>query len=152
MDTVAEKEIRRGTRTGRPLSGSSRWTEWRRRTSRSKPTRYAVWATQHRRGFPFSLKKYGLTVEDYARLMHAQGLRCALCPRPLAELGADVDHDHVTGRVRGLLCPPCNTSLGSHTAESLRRFLAYVEGARLSEHCVTSAPPARTGTTERIQL
>lgn len=128
MDAVAPKEVRRGLRTGRPPGGSSRWTAWRRRTGRSQPPSYEAWVAQHRRSFPSTLKKYGLTDEDYARLMHRQQLLCALCPRPLAELGADVDHDHRTGRVRGLLCPPCNTSLGSHTAASLRRFLAYVEG------------------------
>ncbi|KKL55357.1 hypothetical protein LCGC14_2256180 [marine sediment metagenome] len=59
------------------------------------------------------LKKYGLTPEQYDRLYAAQGGCCALCDthkRDCRDL--DIDHDHVTGRIRGLLCRRCNLSLG----------------------------------------
>lgn len=52
--------------------------------------------------------QYGITPEDFADLYAEQEGRCALCPRP----ATDVDHSHVTGRVRGLLCHPHNTALG----------------------------------------
>lgn len=62
-------------------------------------------------------KKYGITLEDYARMVKAQKGCCAICrekgdtnPESMMRLG--VDHCHVTGRVRGLLCRPCNRAIG----------------------------------------
>lgn len=55
-------------------------------------------------------RKYGLTGEQYNILLQTQNGLCALCgtsPRSLC-----VDHDHNTGRVRALLCKPCNVLLG----------------------------------------
>ena len=58
--------------------------------------------------------RYGLTPEDEARLFARQSGRCALCHKNL-NIGASehrvryhIDHDHVTGIVRGLLCAGCN--------------------------------------------
>ncbi len=58
--------------------------------------------------------KYGITPEDFGLMFDEQGGVCGICPRPL-EVGSyktHVDHDHKTGRVRGLLCLQCNTALG----------------------------------------
>jgi hypothetical protein len=54
--------------------------------------------------------KYGLSLTDYRALHGAQGSRCASCGDQPMKL--QVDHDHVTGRVRGLLCGPCNILAG----------------------------------------
>jgi len=61
-----------------------------------------------------------------------QGL-CALCTKALhreSGRGCHVDHDHETGRFRGLLCGNCNTALGTlgDNVEGLSRALAYVKG------------------------
>ena len=65
------------------------------------------------------LKEYGVSLEDYARMLNEQGGVCAICGQPETakdrignpkDLG--VDHDHATGKVRGLLCARCNTALG----------------------------------------
>ncbi len=57
--------------------------------------------------------KYGITAGQYADLYAFQGRVCALC---LVANGKTkrlaVDHDHATGKVRGLLCGPCNQMLG----------------------------------------
>jgi hypothetical protein len=55
--------------------------------------------------------KYGLTPEDFDRLLEEQHGACAVCGR---EMGADlhVDHDHKTNEVRGLLCGSCNRGIG----------------------------------------
>lgn len=62
------------------------------------------------------LSKYGLTPETYEVLLVSQEGRCAICgciamrdPRGLPFF---VDHDHKTGRVRGLLCSTCNFGIG----------------------------------------
>ena len=66
---------------------------------------------------------YGLTEDEYQELCRYQEGRCAICDtnRKLV-----VDHDHVTNKVRGLLCRYCNTSLGWYERykESLGGYLA----------------------------
>jgi Recombination endonuclease VII len=54
--------------------------------------------------------KYNMTLEDEAELIRQQGGACAICGERPAEL--HVDHSHVTGRVRGLLCLSCNAGIG----------------------------------------
>jgi hypothetical protein len=49
-------------------------------------------------------REYGITEDDYDRLFKAQGGRCFICRRKPRTLRLAVDHDHVTGEVRGLLC------------------------------------------------
>lgn len=55
-------------------------------------------------------RKYKLTVEDFARRVLAQDGKCVICDKVLEfrQGGAAVDHDHKTGRVRGILCTYCN--------------------------------------------
>lgn len=59
--------------------------------------------------------KYGLTHDDYARMLETQGGLCAICTtdKPGGRGVFHVDHDHTTGAVRGLLCHGCNIMLGS---------------------------------------
>lgn len=76
---------------------------------------------------------YGIDEAEFQELLRAQNGKCALCPMIFEEIGRRnlcVDHDHTTGKVRGLLCRRCNSSIGQlgDDAEGLRRALAYVEG------------------------
>lgn len=59
------------------------------------------------------LKKYGLTAEQYTEMLREQQGRCAVCEH-LLRGGKDehIDHDHITGQVRGILCSQCNTAIG----------------------------------------
>lgn len=60
-------------------------------------------------------QKYGLSRADFDRMRVEQGHACAMCGlHEDANTRATlfVDHDHATGRVRGLLCARCNTGLG----------------------------------------
>lgn len=73
--------------------------------------------------------KYGMTVDGYAVMLEVQGGRCAICRRlPREGQALRVDHDHRTGRVRGLLCFTCNAALGQlHDApELVRRAEVYL--------------------------
>jgi len=54
-------------------------------------------------------RKYGMTEEEYQRLCILQEWQCAVCGR---EKELTIDHDHITGGVRGLLCGDCNRALG----------------------------------------
>lgn len=73
--------------------------------------------------------KYGITQEEFDALLVSQDGRCAIC-RVLLEK-AVVDHDHDTGRVRGLLCWNCNVALGHmrDDPDTLARAIAYLERA-----------------------
>lgn len=61
------------------------------------------------------LRTYGITDKQFADLFASQGNCCALCrastPRHKNK-DWSVDHDHATGKVRGILCNPCNTGIG----------------------------------------
>ena len=62
---------------------------------------------------------YGITSEEYAALVDKQQGVCRICGKSEVRItisgkvsGLAVDHDHITGRVRGLLCWKCNTRMG----------------------------------------
>lgn len=79
--------------------------------------------------------KYNLTLEQYAEMHKVQGGACAICGYPESRLRLGkllplvVDHDHKTGRIRGLLCCDCNTSIGKmkDNPEILRAAASYIE-------------------------
>ena len=62
----------------------------------------------------YTLRQHGLTTADYDRMLEAQSDRCAICrsKTPLGRGRWHIDHDHVTGQVRGLLCNNCNMGIG----------------------------------------
>lgn len=85
----------------------------------------------------YYLKNYGITSDDYRTLLlHYNGL-CAICHstgflmRESHQALLMVDHDHRTGRVRGLLCHNCNRALGllHDSINNLKRAIVYLEGA-----------------------
>lgn len=57
-------------------------------------------------------KRYGITSVEFEGMLKAQGNVCAVCAHPFHSTPV-VDHDHVTGAVRGLLHTRCNTALGT---------------------------------------
>jgi len=68
-------------------------------------------------------REYRMDDEDYNNLLHAQHGRCAICrtDEPKTKHGRLlVDHNHTTGKIRGLLCQRCNVALGV--------FGDYIEG------------------------
>ena len=60
------------------------------------------------------LKQYGLTIEAYETMLKGQDGGCAICGGPPGGKWNtfNVDHDHKTGKVRGLLCLNCNRAIG----------------------------------------
>lgn len=60
------------------------------------------------------LKNFGLTPEQYEQMKIDQDHKCKICGTddPKGRGDWHVDHCHTTGKVRGLLCFPCNTALG----------------------------------------
>ena len=80
--------------------------------------------------------RYGLTEATYFDLLKAQGGKCAICDtdKPGGQgknrpSGWHIDHDHKTGRVRGLLCHKCNVGLGhfQDSIDTLKAAIKYLE-------------------------
>jgi Autographiviridae endonuclease VII len=87
----------------------------------------------------YHLKKtYGLSLERYEQMLVEQGGVCAVCALPETRIitgsfkSLDVDHNHETGEVRGLLCTACNSALGllSEDTDRIIALLDYVERHR----------------------
>lgn len=77
-------------------------------------------------------KSYGITEEYYDQMLAAQGGKCAICltDRPTGKWKVfAVDHCHVSGLVRGLLCNECNRGMGllKDSAELLRAAADYLD-------------------------
>lgn len=78
--------------------------------------------------------RYGITPEERDALWLKQDGRCAACDVELVhDRSTHLDHCHATGRVRALLCRPCNLTLGQvrESPEHLRKLAAYAE-----THCI----------------
>lgn len=75
------------------------------------------------------LRKYGISESDYDSLLFFQNGLCAIClgnRYPKERLC--VDHDHISGKVRGLLCRVCNLGLGKFDSlELARNVVSYLE-------------------------
>lgn len=77
--------------------------------------------------------RYGITLEEYHSMLINQNGKCAICDRLDSGKKANnafcVDHCHKTGKVRGLLCMPCNRSLGQFNDDSnvLRKAADYID-------------------------
>lgn len=58
------------------------------------------------------IRSYGISVEEHQYLLEKQGHVCCICGGQNKSKSLDIDHDHKTGKVRGLLCGKCNTAIG----------------------------------------
>jgi len=56
-------------------------------------------------------RQYGITLDQYNQMLTVQDNRCAICNNPFTKRPC-VDHNHLTGKVRQLLCVKCNSVLG----------------------------------------
>jgi hypothetical protein len=74
-------------------------------------------------------KNHGITLEEWDRILESQGGHCAVCDRRCEDDGRrlSVDHDHATGKIRGILCSRHNIALGQCEDESaqLAALAAY---------------------------
>lgn len=77
-------------------------------------------------------RTYNITLEEYKKLSSEQADRCIICTRHVSELPTklSVDHDHSTGKVRGLLCTKCNVGIGYFQDDPnlLKKAIAYLNG------------------------
>lgn len=91
---------------------------------------YRLTHTQRERSADRQLRsKYGISLDDYNRMLEEQGGGCAICGKTPSNRRLHVDHDHKTGKVRGLTCYKCNVGLGyfGDDPERTRRATEYLE-------------------------
>ena len=78
--------------------------------------------------------RYGFSLEEHDIMLEEQNGCCAICQRSIANLPRppSVDHDHETGKVRGLLCQSCNSGLANFkdNIESLKFAIEYLIRSR----------------------
>lgn len=77
----------------------------------------------------YNLKyNFGITPEDYEDMLTDQNGGCAICGVASTRRRLDIDHDHETGKVRGLLCEKCNRGLGffKDNIETLKKVIKYL--------------------------
>lgn len=80
-------------------------------------------------------KNYQMTVEEFNDMLERQGGVCAICKGPPKGRfnTYNVDHNHKTGKVRGLLCFPCNVSIGNamENTDILAKMILYINGGAI---------------------
>lgn len=79
----------------------------------------------------YLIASYGLTVEDYQKLLVKQNNCCAICKTTdWGKPSPSIDHCHTTGKVRGLLCNNCNRAIGllKDNKEVLKNAIKYLKG------------------------
>lgn len=77
------------------------------------------------------VKAYGITLDQYNQMLNAQNSVCAVClykETSKRNTRLCVDHDHKTGKIRGLLCNRCNRSLGllQDSPNVIKSLLEYI--------------------------
>ena len=83
-------------------------------------------------GWRLNIKRqYGITAGEYQEYFSKQNGKCAIC-KSESKRRLNVDHCHVTGKVRGLLCGPCNTLLGmaKDSTDRLAKAIEYLTNSR----------------------
>lgn len=97
-----------GNGGGKPAC-SNRCREWKRKSRSKRKDR---------------LRKYGLTLTEWDRLLIEHSGRCAICSSPMED--PNIDHCHASLAVRGLLCRSCNLGLGNFE-DDVRRLEAAID-------------------------
>ncbi len=115
---------------------TARWIEQNRDRYDAYKAEYRT-SDNHKRAWRrwYLKDKYGITPERYDAMLERQGGLCAICEQPPQKTLLHVDHDHDTGRVRGLLCFSCNVALGylKHDLDRLASAMTYLGAHRRYE-------------------
>jgi Recombination endonuclease VII len=84
------------------------------------------------------IKLYGMTPEKREEMFNAQGRCCAVCKSTEhGGRGWQIDHDHATDEVRGILCQHCNLALGQ-AKDSIEILQALIEYLRRTSHGIVN--------------
>lgn len=126
------REHHRATQRARYAANPEKACEVQRRYRDKHRDRLSPMWRDRRRAV--TLAQYGLTPASYEELLKSQDHACAICrstdPRHWSGR-FQIDHDHDTGKVRGLLCASCNGGLGLFRDDPKRLAVAitYLMGS-----------------------
>jgi hypothetical protein len=83
-----------------------------------------------------NVKKYGITHNDYDDMYLNQDSKCACCGDEIKRIDkhTHIDHCHTTGKVRGILCKPCNIGIGEFkdSVDRLQKAIDYLTLSSIS--------------------
>jgi hypothetical protein len=114
---------------------AARWREKNRGNIRDYARKYNVLYAQKNRDsirYKELQRVYGITKQHYDSIFDFQDGKCAICRNPFESKGkrrACIDHDHSTGKIRGILCNMCNMMIGhaDENKKTLEMAIAYLD-------------------------
>lgn len=128
-------------RSANPEKAKAATNRWRARNSDRNKASKVKWRAENLERVRSTARRstlvrmYGITVEDFSAMFKQQHGICPVCGSSMKEFGrgsnfACVDHDHTTGKIRGLLHQKCNVGLGHFNDDPvlLRKAANYLEG------------------------
>lgn len=111
--------------------------EYQKKWYEENKPRILVKALERSKNLPFAKRKdyiirskYGIGIEEYNSMLEKCDNQCQVCGKPHSEeKPLHIDHDHKTGKVRGLLCNSCNYGLGffKDDIEIMKKATKYLE-------------------------
>ena len=115
----------------RTRDGLKCWCKTCRYTKLNKPSKYGIKRTDNEKEYmkEFHLvRSYGITLTEWYNILEKQSKVCAVCKNKFTKKLC-VDHDHITGKIRGLLCDKCNRGLGhfNDSIQLLKNAINYLE-------------------------
>jgi DNA-directed RNA polymerase subunit RPC12/RpoP len=77
-------------------------------------------------------RRYRLSIEDISKMLEKQNYQCAICGKSFdmskpPRIRFNIDHNHKTGKVRGILCLFCNFALGFYEGTHFQKFDDYLK-------------------------
>jgi hypothetical protein len=122
---VYQKEYQKEYRKTHPDVAIKSRAKWKK----ANLEKYRETTNRCRRKYRYHI--YAITEETYQAMVDNQGGRCAICDT--APLSLCIDHDHITKKIRGLLCSKCNSGIGflNDDLKLLKRAVGYLENGVL---------------------
>lgn len=115
------------------LNNRSRAKKWREENPERFRASTRAWYLKHKdevceiERHRSRFKLYGITKEQYEQMLEEHLNQCAICGKKVedCEKSLSIDHDHETGKVRGLLCAGCNFLVGRIEDLGIEYILNY---------------------------
>ena len=100
--------------------------KWCKENLEKVRTQHAKWCKENpERVREIRIKhKYGITSKEYDRMINLQDNKCSICNKDFIKI-PHIDHNHYTGKVRGLVCNGCNIDIGYY--EKFQRDYEHLE-------------------------